>query len=255
MESQTTIVICWKNNMNILASQSYKIHPAEKCLQTMAPPPSLIQKSLQHYIYPVCLPHSIPTFQVCLHLRTPPRWLHSRYLRGVQQYGYSVFAGDAKDRRASTKKGPFPACPFRKPWRVTIIYMEGGKNGFESIVQEPIHWKLQTIILCWWFHSCYYLTETFAELCFLHTFPVRSSTPQMGPFRSYVCMYTIHPQAGNWRIWKAKFPGFILSFTKRTRPAAAAALGYDLWLLPRSLCLHSVVAVTVHIPPFVMALY
>lgn len=115
--------------------------------------------------------------------------------------------------------------------------------------------KLQTIILCWWFHSCYYLTETFAELCFLHTFPVRSSTPQMGPFRSYICMYTIHPQAGNWRIWKAKFPGFILSFTKRTRPAAAAALGYDLWLLPRSLCLHSVVAVTVHIPPFVMALY
>lgn len=106
MESQTTIVICLKNNMNILASQSYKIHPAEKCLQTLAPPPVLIQKSLQNYIYPVCLPHSIPTFQVCLHLRTLPRWLHSRYLRGVQQYGYSVFAGDAKDGRPP-RKGHF----------------------------------------------------------------------------------------------------------------------------------------------------
>lgn len=101
---------------------------------------------------------------------------------------------------------------------------------------------LQTIILCWWFHSCYYLTDWnfcgivfFASLPATHTSEMGGQVNMESEISSYYCLSLKSRAEQN----EARF--------------CALLMIYDFRL---ALCLHSVVAaVTVHIPPFVMALY
>lgn len=101
---------------------------------------------------------------------------------------------------------------------------------------------LQTIILCWWFHSCYYLTDWnfcgivfFASLPATHTSEMGGQVNMESEISSYYCLSLQSRAEQN----EARF--------------CALLMIYDFRL---ALCLHSVVAaVTVHIPPFVMALY
>lgn len=119
------------------------------------------------------------------------------------------------------KKRPFPvrgltvcvaagaAVPEKE---VTAIYTWKGRINI-----QPIRWKLQTIILFWWFHSCYYLTETFAELYF---FPTRHSRTPPGTVSDWLCVRS------KW-IWKAKFPWVYIVFGR----ASSAPTHHCLWFM------------------------